>query len=74
MEFLTLIKTGGILGFLFGLFFVSWVNPGTVEGQLLLLIVCVAVGVLFSGALGTMLPLLKKLKEKKLKFKSLRRK
>jgi hypothetical protein len=52
MEFLAFLKTGGVLGFLFGLLFVRWINPGTTEGQLLLLLVCIAIGVILSVFIG----------------------
>ncbi|MEM1151866.1 MAG: hypothetical protein AAGI03_15175 [Pseudomonadota bacterium] len=44
MEIFSVLKTGGFLGFLFGIFFVTWISPGTTEGFVLLLLICVAAG------------------------------
>lgn len=44
MDFFSVIGRGGLAGLLFGLIFVTWINPGTKEGWVLLLLICVAAG------------------------------
>lgn len=53
MEIVGLLGRGGLIGGLLGLGFVTWVNPGTIEGWLLLLSVCVGIGVVVSLLFGS---------------------
>ncbi len=39
-----ILGKGGVAGFLIGLPFATWVNPGTTEGSLLLVLICVTLG------------------------------
>lgn len=43
-DILKIVGRGGVAGFLFGLPFVTWINPGTTEGSLLLVLICVTLG------------------------------
>ncbi|MDW4497054.1 hypothetical protein R5H30_03600 [Sulfitobacter sp. D35] len=58
MDILTKIGTGGVIGLIFGLALVAWVQPATVAGQALLVVVCTAAGIVLSGVVAALARLL----------------
>lgn len=49
MDWLPTIGVGGLLGSAAGLGVVSWVQPATLGGQVILIFVCAAIGIAISG-------------------------
>lgn len=62
MELISTIGAGGLAGLVVGLLLVAWVEPATVGGQLLLIVVCAGLGVIVSGIGGAIVALLSRRK------------
>lgn len=49
MEILSIVGAGGVVGLLFGLGLLLWVEPSTFYGHAIILLVCMGLGLVFSG-------------------------
>lgn len=54
MEWLPTIGVGGLLGIAAGLGVVSWVQPATLGGQVILIFVCAVLGIALSGLVAAL--------------------
>ena len=54
MDWLPTIGVGGLLGIGAGLGVVSWVEPATLGGQMILIFICAVIGIALSGLIAAL--------------------